>query len=53
MTGRVVSEIYSGNLAAGEHQFPVQPADKLSSGLYFVRLTTAEGRTVTQKLIVE
>ncbi|HET6990687.1 MAG TPA: T9SS type A sorting domain-containing protein, partial [Bacteroidia bacterium] len=53
MTGRVISEIYNGNLTAGEHQFPVQPADFLSNGLYFVRLTTAQGRTVTQKLIVE
>jgi PKD repeat protein len=54
MTGRVVSTIYSGNLAEGEQQFQLQqPAEILSKGIYFVRLTTAEGRMVTQKLIVE
>jgi PKD repeat protein len=53
MTGRMVMDMYNGNLSAGEHQFPVQTAEKLSSGVYFVRLTTAEGRMVTQKLIVE
>ncbi len=53
MTGRVVLDMYNGILGEGNHQFPVQTAEKLSNGLYFVRLTTAEGRSVTQKLIVE
>jgi PKD repeat protein len=52
MAGREVKELYNGDLASGEHQFPVQAAE-LNSGLYFVRLTTAEGRIVTQKLVVE
>ncbi len=53
MTGRVVMEMYNGILGEGEHQFPIQTAEKLNSGLYFVRLTTSEGRSVTQKLVVE
>lgn len=53
MSGRIVMNMYTGELSAGEHQFPVQTAEKLSSGMYFVRLTTAEGRMVTQKLIAE
>lgn len=53
MTGRLVLDMFNGNLNAGEHQFPVQTAEKLNSGLYFVRLTTTEGRTVTQKLVVQ
>ncbi|MDQ3109671.1 MAG: M43 family zinc metalloprotease [Bacteroidota bacterium] len=53
MSGRLVMDMYNGELSAGVHQFPVQTAEKLSSGLYFVRLTTAEGRMVTQKLIAQ
>jgi PKD repeat protein len=53
MTGREVMSVYDGNLDAGEHQFPVAAAGTLGSGLYFVRLTNADGRSVTQKLVVE
>ncbi|CAN5911465.1 hypothetical protein BH11BAC7_BH11BAC7_02760 [soil metagenome] len=53
MSGRLVLDMYNGDLSAGEHQFPVQTAEKLSSGMYFVRLTTAGGRMVTQKLVAE
>ena len=53
MTGREVMSIYSGSLGAGQHQFPVNAVGTLSSGIYFVRLSTADGRIVTQKLIVE
>jgi PKD repeat protein len=53
MTGREVMNIYQGNLDAGDHQFPIQTEGTLGSGLYFVRLTTEDGRSVTQKLIVD
>ncbi|CAN5372246.1 hypothetical protein BH09BAC5_BH09BAC5_17060 [soil metagenome] len=53
MTGRLVLDMFNGELGTGEHEFPVQTAEKLNSGLYFVRLTNAEGRIVTQKLIVQ
>ena len=53
MSGRLVMDMYNGSLGAGQHQFPVQTAEKLNSGMYFVRLTTAEGRMVTQKLIAQ
>lgn len=53
MSGRLVVDMYNGSLNAGQHQFPVQTAEKLSSGMYFVRLTTAEGRMVTQKLVAQ
>ncbi len=53
MTGREVMDLYDGNLDAGDHQFPIHTAGTLGSGLYFVRLTTAEGRSVTRKLVVE
>lgn len=52
MTGREVMNVYSGELAAGQHMMPVNTAE-LSSGIYFIRLSTAEGRNVTQKLVVE
>lgn len=53
MSGRLVMDMYNGELGAGQHQFPIQTAEKLTSGMYFVRLTTAEGRMVTQKLIAQ
>lgn len=53
MSGRLVMDMYNGSLGAGQHQFPVQTAEKLNAGMYFVRLTTAEGRIVTQKLIAQ
>lgn len=53
MTGRSVMEVYQGELAAGDHTFPVRTEGTLSKGIYFVRLTTSEGRMVTQKMIVE
>ena len=53
MTGREVTTVYEGNLDAGDYQFPISTEGTLGSGMYFVRLTNAEGRSVTQKLIVE
>lgn len=53
MTGRMIMEMYNGMLSEGEHQFPIQFAEKITSGLYFVRLSTSEGRSVTQKMVVE
>ena len=52
MTGREVMNVYSGDLAAGQHMMPVNTAE-LSSGIYFIRMSTADGRNVTQKLVVE
>ena len=52
MTGRVIAEIFSGTLSEGAHQFPVQGNNFLLSGMYFVKLTTSEGRSATQKLLV-
>lgn len=53
MTGREVMSVYNGTLGAGQHQFPVNAVGTLSSGIYFIRLSTAEGNIATQKLIVE
>jgi PKD repeat protein len=53
MAGREVMNVYSGVLSAGTHSFPLNTAGTLSSGIYFVRMSTGEGRAVTQKLIVE
>ena len=52
MTGRSVMEVYSGDLASGDHTFPIGEGT-LSNGIYLVRLVTSEGRAVTQKLVVE
>lgn len=53
MTGREVLSVYNGSLPAGQHSFPLAAEGTLSSGIYFVRLSTAEGRMVTRKLVVE
>lgn len=52
LSGKVVQQVYKGDLGAGEHRFPVQTAE-LSAGLYLVRLTTDEGEYLTRKLVVE
>ncbi|HLG02792.1 MAG TPA: T9SS type A sorting domain-containing protein, partial [Bacteroidia bacterium] len=52
MTGRQVMKIYSGSLAAGDHQLPVTLAG-LSAGIYFVRLSAGEENSLTRKLVVE
>ncbi|GAB4131429.1 MAG: hypothetical protein Fur0041_01810 [Bacteroidia bacterium] len=53
MTGRVVMDVYNGDLNAGTHRFDIQTAGLLSKGIYFVRVMTADGRAVTNKLVVE
>jgi PKD repeat protein len=50
--GRKVSSIYSGNLNAGSHQFIVNTDEKLSSGVYFIRLSVG-GESFAKKIIVE
>lgn len=52
LTGKVVQNVFSGELANGTHQFPVQTAE-LSAGIYLVRLVTDEGKYITRKLVVE
>jgi len=39
ITGRMVSQVITGNYAAGEHEF-VFDANELSTGFYFIRMET-------------
>ena len=52
MSGKVVQQVYTGELNNGMHNFPVNTAE-LSSGIYLVRLMTGEGNYLTRKLVVE
>jgi PKD repeat protein len=52
LSGKVVQQTYSGDLATGVHRFPINTAE-LSSGIYLVRLMTGEGSYLTRKLVVE
>lgn len=52
LSGKVVQQTYSGDLATGVHRFPISTAE-LSSGIYLVRLMTGEGSYLTRKLVVE
>lgn len=52
LTGKVVQQVYTGDLGMGTHRFPVNTAE-LSSGIYLVRLMTDEGKYLTRKLVVE
>ncbi|HEU4719697.1 MAG TPA: M43 family zinc metalloprotease, partial [Bacteroidia bacterium] len=53
MTGREVMTVYSGDLDAGDHQFPLNTSGTLSPGVYLVRMVTVSGRSVTQRMIVD
>gem|GEM_PF-6040282 len=51
MTGRLRAVPHDGALAAGQHTFRLHALDgQLSSGLYVVRASTADGRTTTISL---
>jgi PKD repeat protein len=52
VVGRSAATIYSGDLAAGEHQYAIADKAKLAAGVYFVKLNVA-GENFTQKLIVK
>lgn len=52
LNGKVVQNVYSGDLGAGQHRFPIATAE-LSAGMYLVRLVTDEGKYLTKKLLVE
>ncbi|CAN5370712.1 hypothetical protein BH10BAC1_BH10BAC1_18360 [soil metagenome] len=51
IVGKEITSIFSGNLSAGEHQYPVATS-KLAAGAYFVKLTVG-GENFTKKLIVK
>jgi PKD repeat protein len=50
--GQEMTRVFSGNLAAGDHQYKIADHTTLASGVYFVKLTL-DGRAFTQKLIVK
>lgn len=52
LNGKVVQQVFTGDLGIGTHQFPVNTAE-LSSGIYLVRLMTDDGKYLTRKLVVE
>lgn len=50
--GREVSNLYSGELNAGEHQYAVSEKSSLVAGVYFVQLNVGS-HSFTKKLIVK
>lgn len=52
ITGRVVQQIFSGDLPSGDQFFDINNADFGSAGIYMVRLTV-NGVVATKKIIVE
>jgi hypothetical protein len=50
VTGRLVKQIYQGEISSGEARFYLQPGD-LQSGIYLIRVQTRFGDRI-QKLIV-
>ena len=52
IAGRVVKEIYSGELQSGEQFMSINNADFNSAGIYMVRLTV-DGVVSTKKVIIE
>lgn len=51
ITGRRVAEIFEGRLPAGTHPLVWNPTCELSSGIYFIRLSSPGG-TQTEKLFI-
>lgn len=52
VVGKEISNVYSGNLSAGDHQYSVSENTKLASGIYFIKLNVG-GESFTKKLIVK
>ena len=50
--GREVSNLYSGDLNAGEHQYAVSEKLSLGAGIYFIQLNVGS-HSFTKKLIVK
>lgn len=51
VNGRIVQELWNGNLDAGLHNFQWQASGGTPSGLYLVRFT-ATGKTISSKIIL-
>ncbi len=52
ITGRVVRQIYNGNMQSGPQYFQIHNADFNAAGVYMVRLNV-NGEIATKKIIVE
>lgn len=52
VVGKKIANVFNGNLNAGEHQYSIADKTKLSSGIYFMKLTVG-GESITKKLIVK
>lgn len=50
--GQIVSEQNLGNLSAGEHEV-IYDAERLSSGVYFYRVITADGSKVRKMILMK
>lgn len=44
MTGKMVTNLFSGNLPAGKHTIEWNGLNNVPKGLYFANLQTEEGR---------
>ncbi len=51
VAGRLISEVYSGNLEAGQHQFTINGGE-LSSGIYFLKLKSGSAEVTTRLLLM-
>lgn len=52
VVGKEISNVYTGNLNAGDHQYSIADNAKLASGIYFIKLNVG-GESFTKKLIVK
>ena len=51
VTGRKVQTLISGQMEAGNHTYNWTPSD-ITSGVYFIRLTTPEGTLTRQAMVI-
>lgn len=52
LQGQIVETVFSGQLTQGNQSFEISATD-FASGVYLVRLQTAEGKFLTEKFIVQ
>ncbi|OPL19650.1 MAG: hypothetical protein AVO35_01375 [Candidatus Aegiribacteria sp. MLS_C] len=52
VSGRMVDEIFSGQLESGSHSVQWDPGSSAASGMYLLRLETADGTATTRAMLI-
>lgn len=53
VTGRKIDTVFSGNMSTGTHNLVWQPGEQLTSGVYFIRLTSGTEISTRQVMVIK